>query len=212
MNYKDLTKYKIKAYIKSNPTLYRLITFVRNSSEQRNNFLCNKNTDLCVEAYPSSANSFLCRILKYLNKDLRIGQHTHTIANIKLALKYNIPVITIIRDPLDAISSRAVRFNEEIEKCIFEYIDFYEYVAAHLDDLVLLSFEKVINNTSKTLQAIKEKTGLSFICNNLEEARNYAFSIITSRAKVLNRLKDFSLPNQEREYEKEKLKKTPTLL
>lgn len=206
MNYKAY-RYKIKAYIKSDPTLYKIITFIRNCSLEKNNLLCSKDSDLCVESYPSSANSFLCRVLKYSNKDLNIGQHTHSIANIKIALKYNIPVITIIRDPLNAISSRVVRFDEEIEKCIFEYIAFYEYVAAHLDDLVLLSFENVINNTSEAWQAIIEKTALNLICTDLEEASNYAFSTITSRAKELKRLKKASLPSEERENQKEKLKK-----
>ena len=111
-----MTQFKIKAYIKRSPFPYRFITSIKKLAGEDNDFLCRKNSDLCVEAYPSSANSFLCRLIRYSIKNLKIGQHTHTIANIKIALKYNIPVVTIIRDPLDAISSRAVRFNKEIKE------------------------------------------------------------------------------------------------
>ena len=123
MPFLDYKRYKIKAYIKSNPILYRFVIYIKRFCGQNNkNFLCNKSTDLCLEAYPSSANSFLCRVLKYSNKGLKIGQHTHSIANIKIALKYNIPVVAIIRNTLDAISSRVVRFNKKVERCTMEYI------------------------------------------------------------------------------------------
>ena len=161
---------------------------------------------MCVEAYPSSANSFLCRVLKYINKDLKIGQHTHTIANIKIAFKYNIPVITIIRDPLDAISSRVVRFNITIEQCILEYINFYEFVAEHLNELLVLTFENIINNTAESLSKIENKTNTTLSNIDIEEAKKHAFSIISTRAKENKRLHKVSLPSAERENEKDNVK------
>jgi hypothetical protein len=207
MNYPAMIRFKIKAYIKSSPFLYRFITSIKKLAGEDKDFLCRNNSDLCVEAYPSSANSFLCKVLRYSYEDLKIGQHTHTIANIKIAMKYNIPVVTIIRNPLDAVSSRAVRFNTAIEQCILEYIEFYEFIAEHSDELIVVSFENVVNNTSEVLRTIEKKTNIILRQVDTEEARKYAFSVITSAAKENKRFHRISLPSEEREYEKENVKK-----
>ena len=198
---------RVREYIRSNPTLYRLIASLRKLAGQDKKFLCERESDLCLEAYPSSANSFLCRVVKYLNKDLNIAQHTHSIANIKIALKYNIPVVIIIRDPLEAISSRVVRFNTGIGQGIFEYINFYEFVAEHFDKLIVVCFEDVVKNTSSVLQKIRKSTGIALAQENLEEAKRYAFSIITNTTRERNRLHRIALPSEEREREKDDIKK-----
>jgi hypothetical protein len=200
---------RIKEYIRSNPTLYRLIAFLRKfAGQDSKQLLCNKNSALCLEAYPSSANAFLCSVLKYSNKDLNIARHTHSIANIKIALKYNIPVVIIIRDPLEAISSRVVRFKKGIERSIFEYLNFYEFVTEHLDRIVVVSFEDVVNNTSSVLRKIREKTNINLVHCDINEAKKHAFSTLTLAAKEHNRLHRIGLPSEEREHEKDDVKKT----
>jgi len=169
--------------------------------------LCEKESDLCVEAYPSSANSFLWRLLAYLNSDLSIAHHSHSKANIKTALAYGIPVITVIRVPLDAISSKLLRFGGKLEESVLEYIDFHRFVYENRDKLTVLSFEEVINDTSATLRKITDETGIAFVYSDLEQAKNEVFSQLReSAARTWGSQDKVALPLPERESQKQQIK------
>lgn len=167
--------------------------------------LCRSDDDLCLEGYPCSANTFSYVLLKQLNRELSVGHHTHSIANIKIALKHGVPAVVLIRNPKDAISSRIVRFNREIDECVLEYIAFYGYVLKNLAKITVLPFEEVVHDTERSIDHIVKSTGIDLPCEDLEAVKQKVFVRIKDWTDRHRDRSNISLPVKEREAKKAKL-------
>jgi len=169
MIYKILAKFR--QFIKSFIFLYKFQLKLRNSVfEVSSTSLVNSETEICIEGYPRSANTFIFHLLKILKPSVLVGGHSHTIANIKLALKKKVPVFVLIRNPIDAISSQVLRSNivknksekKNIEYAIEDYKSFYNYILKNRDKVKLLHFDDVLNNLDNILRIIEMNSTLKF--------------------------------------------------
>ena len=197
-------EFSLRMAVKSSPALYSLSRRLKYS--HRDDKICRPSDRLCVEGYPSSANSFTYVLLQQLSGELPMAHHTHSLANIKLALKYKIPVLVLIRSPLGAIVSRVVRFDNPIDDSIKEYQHFYTYVASRLDELVLFRFEDITTQTAECVKYLEKRTGLEFPFADMQAEKQKAFRYIEEWTKEHGRQARISLPTAEREKNKEKIK------
>ncbi len=61
---------------------------LRSRGENPKDYIVKKDvTDICIDGYPRSANSFSVRMFQQANPDTHIAHHTHSIANIQKAIK-----------------------------------------------------------------------------------------------------------------------------
>lgn len=145
-----------RLYLKSNRLLYPILKRLRDPEAGAK--LCRTGDHLCVEGYPSSGNSFAYNFLRILFPNLRMGHHSHSIANVKIARSNEIPAVVLLRNPYECISSRVVRFSEGADDRPFknginEYVWFFKTVeqilADDTQDLVqLLTFQTLVENPS----------------------------------------------------------------
>ena len=119
-------------------------------------FLINKNTDLVIEGFPRSGNSFLEACINVLNKNIILAHHTHSVAQVKMGIKKKLPVILLIRDPSEATKSAYFFFKKKLNYrfLIKEYIDFYESLIIYKKNIIILDFKK-INNLKKVLKYLQ---------------------------------------------------------
>ena len=71
-----------------------------------------KTTSILLEGFGGSANSYLYTVFKYANRSnekLQLAGHTHHSAQVIQAVQWKIPVVVIIRNPIDAICSLCAR-------------------------------------------------------------------------------------------------------
>jgi len=69
--------------LKNNVFLYKLNLIFKDQQ----NLLVDTNTDICINGYPRSGNTFLTVLLDRLTEDyFKIAHHTHTLVNFKLAI------------------------------------------------------------------------------------------------------------------------------
>lgn len=108
--------------------------------------LCWPGSDLIVEGYPSSANSFTYNLFQLTYPSFRIAHHTHSVANLKLARYFKVPGVVLIRRPEECIPSRVVRFGVGLELAVIEYLEFYKYVRTCNNSFVVLPFDKAIDD------------------------------------------------------------------
>lgn len=109
---------RLRILVKSYPILYRAAKqcqdiLGRSSDDFSTSQICGPDKDICVEGYPSSANSFLLNVLRQIRPDLTIASHTHSVANIKLAEKHGVPWVLLMRKPVQAVASRVARFDTD---------------------------------------------------------------------------------------------------
>jgi hypothetical protein len=119
--------------------------------------LCTSDKKLVIEAFPRSANTFsvalACLYGDYAKEE--IASHHHAIGQFKRALQLDVPSISIIREPRAAIISLIVR-RPKVFTILFliDYYIFYSYVLNHKDEINLVTFDQVTNNTDELVRLL----------------------------------------------------------
>jgi hypothetical protein len=105
-------------------------------------FLVDGDTDLVIESYQSCGNTFARKAMEQANPEARIASHSHSWANVARGLRLGKPVVVLMRPPLDAVASHAVRMRlDDLDRELGRYHRFFSRVAGAADSVVLAPFE-----------------------------------------------------------------------
>jgi len=151
---------KLRSFISNyyflNFIFFKIYPYIRKNYKEK---IINKNSDICIEGYKRSGNTYFISLLEYKNKKkISIASHIHNKFQIQRAIKLNKPIIFLIRDPIMVINS-AVNRNEDFDpsQLIKDYIQIYQYAYKKSDLIMFINFKdftnnKKINNLLKTIQ------------------------------------------------------------
>ena len=177
-------------------------------------------TPLFIWTVFPSGNTFAIHLLRSLWPDLPAVHHFHTIAPLKIALRKDIPVFILLREPADAITSNYLKHfslrndkeyhlkNENrklLASLAVNYKNYYQYVLKKTQQLHVIHFNDLVDYPEKVMLTInqalpeefRESTGK--VQEVVNEAKNQSFG---SNDKF-----GASLPNTEKEQFKDNLKK-----
>lgn len=182
-------RFRVRQYTARYPwmffSLYRL-------SPHNRKLMVTRKTRITIEGYPRSANTYAVYAFKYVN-DLQwnqVGHHLHVQAQIIRSVKYKIPVILLIRNPLEAVRSLVVRHDFiPVSEALEDYSRFYEDLYSLKDGFVVANFEDVIENFGN----ITGQLNVKFSCNfNVfpdqdEQAKASVFDEIDKRNRLLDK-------------------------
>jgi len=105
-------RHRAKTFVGARPWLFFPIFRRRSAFDD---LLVTQATDLCIEGFPRSGNSFAVGAVEYAqSKPIQIAHHTHVPANAMRACEYGRPTLVLIRDPYDAVVS-AVGLNKHVQ-------------------------------------------------------------------------------------------------
>ena len=161
------------------------------------------NTDICIDGYPRSANSFAVRAFREAQShSYEIAHHSHLAGQVLGAIGMKIPTMVLIRSPLDAASSLVLRIpGTSPETAIRLYLEFHKPLVNVRNGFVLAPFEVVTSNYGILISKLNYQFGTDFQVYSNED----------SDKKVFNSFPDFksdlvsSLPSESKKAEKEKL-------
>jgi hypothetical protein len=123
------------------------------------------NPEFAVEGFPRSANTFLVTALNMSWPKMAVQSHSHDSKNLTTA-DGSFPIVSVIRNPLDAIASCSVHLSvQEPEKAknLIGLIDLYgdlAYCAKSNPHVFVIPFEKVTSDIVGTLDILEIKYGL----------------------------------------------------
>jgi hypothetical protein len=100
-------------------------------------------------------------MFRYANP-VPVAHHTHSTENIALALGYGVPVLALIRDPIDAITSSHLYRKRSLDEEVAQWLDFYTYVERVLDAIVLADFPQVVRDFNSVIRALNSRYGTDF--------------------------------------------------
>ena len=155
---------KFRSYISKYPKIY--IPLARHVRKRGNNIL-SKSTEMVVEGFPRSGNSFVEAALIFSQKrELVLGHHTHTAAHVILAVKQSVPCLVLIRAPREAARSLIMLAPDTIDAkmALREYITFYETIEPFRYGFVIGEF----NILTKSFGAIIEELNTKFEMDYLD--------------------------------------------
>ena len=140
--------------------------------------ICDEETDLVIEGYPRSANTFTVDFINYLIGNspakeqiaLSIAHHTHSIKNLEIGVKLGKPCIALIREPEAAIRSFHIYSGLTLKQAADKYVDFYKHVYEIASYCCLARFEDIVSDFNSVLQAINREFGYEIPSSeNLDE-------------------------------------------
>ena len=176
------------------------------------NLMCQKDTELVIEGFPRSANTFFVDAIKISlelmhAKPIKIAHHMHSIAQIKFGLKHNIPIVVLVRNPLDAISSYVIRNDISVKSGIEEYIYFYRYIHKVKDRIILAKFEEVIKNYAQIIEMINRKYDQNYPVLKNDEIEKQVFNKIEDRdyKKFGQHQEKYAIPSNKKNKIKENI-------
>lgn len=128
------------------------------------------STNLCVEGFQRSGNSYFINFFKMVNVDVEIAHHYHSAVQIVKAIQQQTPSIILIREPKDAIASLITwddRLN--IRTALASYIQFYKKVLPLKESCLIIHFEELIKGIDPIIIKINQRFGTNFSTTNFSK-------------------------------------------
>lgn len=128
------------------------------------NYLVNHNTDIVIEGFPRSGNTFAVAAFTLAQPNpMVIARHTHKVAQIIVAVRRQIPTLVIIREPIEAVTSLVIRQQHlSLEIALKSYIRYYSHIMPYQYGFVVADFNEVISDFGQSIKKINEHFNTAF--------------------------------------------------
>lgn len=129
-------------------------------------FLVNRDSDIVIEGFPRSANSFAVYAFeKAQGRPVVVAHHRHVAAQLIRGKALGLPLLLLVRQPVAAVASLCV-FSPGISprtalRC---YATFHRQLWPHAPDLCVATFEEVIEDFGTVTKRVNRKYGSTFRC------------------------------------------------
>lgn len=169
---------RAKTFIGARPRLFFPLFRLRPAFDD---LLVTESTDLCIEGFPRSANSFAVGAVRHAQPGpVQIAHHTHVPANAMRACEWDIPTVVLIRSPQDAMVSRIALVRELrgdepqtdgsappvlFHHWVHAWRTFYRALAPYRerDNLVVAPFQDVIADMGQVIERVNTHFGTDFV-------------------------------------------------
>jgi hypothetical protein len=153
------------------------------------------DTELVVEGFPRSANSFaIAAIRRAQDRPLAIAHHQHVPAQIVAGARSGLPTLVLIREPDAAVVSYVIRQPFlTMGQALRHYVRFYKRVLPFKDVVAVATFQEVTSDFGAVMHRLNQKFRSSFIeFNHTEENVQRCFEDIERHErKILKPHYDF---------------------
>lgn len=198
-------------FIRQYPILFFSVLSLKKKYET---LLVSKDTDIMIEGYPRSANTFAVAAFEITQKKpLKIARHTHAVAQLKRSAKLKIPTLIIIRNPKQAITSYVIREdNVTLNLAIKRYLSYYEAANKLSDSFVIAEFSDIINNFGDVISRVNKRFNTHFSLfehtkNNINKTFQKVENMEREHASGVLSESKVARPSKERNSQKEILEK-----
>ena len=117
------------------------------------------DTQVCLEGFPRSGNTFATVLLRRRGI-AQLSSHRHAPAQVERALRAGVPVVLVVRDPVEACASQLVGAPDlRPGDVLWAYRRFHDALVSRRDDVLVLSFETLTGDPAAVLHAVADHTG-----------------------------------------------------
>jgi hypothetical protein len=125
--------------------------------------LVSSSTDVCMEGFPRSGNSFFYTYFRHYNPTPIIAHHVHVTQQIVQAGRRRIPCILMIREPTQSLLSLLVMDERlSVGFAFRSYIRFYRAILPHLERCVIADFRITTSRPDVIIERVNVKFGSRF--------------------------------------------------
>lgn len=134
--------------------------------------LVNSYTQLVIDGFMGSANSFATRAFKSSQmQSVILAHHLHSPTQIVKATKWRIPVLLTIREPMGTILSLTSRWPYiSVTQGLKSYIGFYTTLKPYVSNYIVSTFEYTTQHLDLVIQVMNAKFDTHFDLVNIDRA------------------------------------------
>ncbi|MCL1469696.1 hypothetical protein [Argonema antarcticum] len=167
-------KFEVRSFLSLHPKLFfPLVKLAGKNPIQA----VGKNTELVIEGFPRSANSFSIGAFQSAQtRPVALASHLHAPAQIIRAVHLSIPTLVLIRKPVDAVVSlrcldleindlnsyRNPALDIPLEKYFSNWISFYIRIMPYRERYLVGLFDEVTHNFGRIIENINHRFGTNF--------------------------------------------------
>jgi hypothetical protein len=122
------------------------------------------DTELTLEGYPRSGNTFAVRAFKYAQqRSVRLAHHLHVPAQVIQSARLGIPACVIIREPEATVRSLVLKYPYiPVSVALRGYALFYETCWRYREHFIVADFEQVVSDFGMVIDDINVRFGTHF--------------------------------------------------
>ncbi len=156
----DHVRHSVSLLLGDYPRLYYPVMRWR---EHYRDLLISDRTELVIEGYPRSGNTFAVAALEYAQaRKLAIARHTHSPAQVIEAVRRRLPVLVLVREPRDAIVSLVIREPiVSLEMALKRYVRYHNRILPYAGGYVVGTFSEVTTNYAPVIERLNQAFHLS---------------------------------------------------
>ena len=126
--------------------------------------LVGRETALLIEGFLRSGNTYSSAAFIVANgPDLPLARHLHAAAHVLRAVRFDVPVLLLIREPRAAVSSYLVRRPSlTVDDGLGEYVDFYRTTWRVRSRFVVGVFDDVVADFGGVVDRVNSRFGTTF--------------------------------------------------
>jgi len=150
---------------------------------QNQRLLVNDCTEIVIEGFPRSGNTFSVAAFEWSqHRPINIAHHLHSASQIIWAVKRNIPVVALIREPKDAVISFIIREPcLSAELALRSYISFYTAILPFKKKLLTATFDELTNDFGAVIDRVNMRYKTDFnLFDHTSENVEQVFDLVQS--------------------------------
>jgi hypothetical protein len=122
-------------------------------------------TQLVIEGFPRSGNTFAVFALRSAQPaPVEVTSHVHVPAQVKLAVRRQVPTVVAVREPLGTTSSLVVAApHVPVERALREYVHHHRQLLPLQDGFLVVDFTEITSDMGAVTVAINERFATSFV-------------------------------------------------
>lgn len=160
--------------------------------------LVRKHSDICIEGFPRSGNTFFVEYFLHGNNISHLGHHLHVPSQIYKAKRLNIPCVVLYREPKDAIASLIIMDELlSMNVAIRSYIHFYKKLMPYSSSVLFVNFKDATARPHRVIENINEKFHTHFVVEPYSQALNDEVTASIRNSKIVAYSKrTLTVPNE----------------
>lgn len=126
--------------------------------------LANAETDIVIEGFPRSANTFFCSYFNAAQVNPRkVAHHLHSSYQLRAASRFGLPCVFLIREPVDCFASALLRDGRvSADLLLNAYVALYRTAVRLKSGLLVVPHKLAVKDPNGVINAINQKFGCAF--------------------------------------------------
>jgi hypothetical protein len=202
-------RYSARYLINGFPAIYLPLARLRHGG--REDRLVRRDTELVIEGFGRSGNTFAVVAFELAQtRPVRLVHHSHAAAQVIRAVRLGVPVLLVVRDPVDTAVSHMMFRDIAARPALSAWVRYHARLLPHLGGVVVSSFEAATEDFGSVIRHVNDRFNTSFTeFRHSEENVRRVFDRIEqqNRARYGQVTETISRPRAERDRRKADLRR-----